>query len=78
MKWPSQSLDHNSIEKLWDHLNIEVNKTCLKSSRDLFNKLQQAWNNMSVETLNKIFEKRPRLCKAVISAKGGHFDVKEI
>jgi len=78
MKWPPQSPDLNPIEKLWDYLDVEVRKTCPQSSTDLFQKLQYAWNNISAETLNKLLERMPRLCKAVISAKGGHIDEKEI
>ena len=78
MKWPPQSPDLNPIEKLWDHLDVEVRKTCPHSSTDLFHKLQDTWNNISADTLNKLLERMPRLCKAEISAKGGHIDEKEI
>lgn len=74
MVWPPQSPDCNPIELLWDYLDREVRKTPPTSKKDLWTKLQNAFNNISDEYLDGLVQRMPRVCAAVIAAKGGYFD----
>ena len=40
--------------------------------------LQEAWNNIDAQVLSKLVKRMPRLCKAAIKAKGGHFNDKNM
>ena len=40
--------------------------------------LQNAWREIEETILIKFVERMPRLCKAVLKAKGGHFDESKI
>ena len=72
MEWPSQSPDLNPIELLWDELDRRVRDLNPTSLPTLWNCLQEAWNNIQPQTLQKLVERMPKLCAAVIKAKGGH------
>lgn len=78
MQWPPQSPDLNPIELLWEELDRSVRKYCPTSASDLWEKLQQQWHSIQENTLNKLVARMPRLCKAVIKHKGGHFDEKKV
>ncbi|GAB0089654.1 hypothetical protein DMENIID0001_042320 [Sergentomyia squamirostris] len=73
MKWPPQSPDLNPIELLWDELDREVMENKPTSKTHLWELLQKSWEEISQETLSKLTERMPRLCRAVIKAKGGFF-----
>ena len=76
MNWPPQSPDLNPIELLWEELDRAVRNNRLKSHAELWNLLQNEWKNIKSTTLDKLILRMPRLCKAVIKNKGGHFDEK--
>lgn len=78
MTWPSQSPDLNPIEKLWDELDRRVRIMSPTSVTRLWECLEDAWRNLSSETLEKLVSRMPNLCKAVIHAKGGHIDESKI
>ena len=78
MIWPSQSPDLNPIELLWDQLDRQVRKQCPTSQEDLWRILQQEWQKITAETCDKLLERLPKLCKAVIKNKGGHIDESRI
>lgn len=78
MNWPPQSPDLNPIELLWEELDRAVRKSQPTSLRDLWKILKTEWTNLQSTTLNKLILRMPRLCKAVIKSKGGHFDEKLI
>lgn len=74
MIWPAQSPDLSPIEFLWDELDRQVRKTAATNEKNFWLRLQQAWVNIPHETLQKLVNRMPRICQAVIKAKGGHFD----
>lgn len=78
MEWPPQSPDLNPIELLWEHLDRELRKTCPTSKSDMLDKINITWNAIQADVLDKLVERMPRLCKAVIAAKGGYFDESKI
>ena len=62
MTWPPQSPDQNPIEMGWDELDCRVNS---------FKTVGKAFQV-------KLVERMPRVCKAVIKAKGGYFEESKI
>lgn len=78
MEWPPQSPDLNPIELLWDELDRKVKAKTQTNIDELFQNLQEAWREIEETTLVKLIERMPRLCKAVLKAKGGHFDESKI
>ena len=73
MEWPPQSPDLNPIELLWEELDRRVRDLKPTSFPGLRDSLNEAWNNIPPQTLQKLIERIPKLCAAVIKAKGGHF-----
>lgn len=78
MVWPPQSPDLSPIEKLWDELDRKAKERLPRSTRELWQYLQEAWKEISAEYLNKLLERMPRICQAVIKAKGGHIDENQL
>ena len=78
MLWPAQSPDLNPIELLWDELHREVRKLLSKNTRELMENLKLCWRRISPETLRKLINRMPRVCKAVLKAKGGYFEESKI
>ena len=74
MEWPAQSPDLNPIELLWEHLDRMVRKKCPTSQSHLWEMLVEAWNDISSDYLEKLTARMPKICKAVIAARGGFFD----
>lgn len=78
MMWPPQSPDLNPIEVLWDHLDRCVREVNITSRDHLWRLLKEKWAAIEEETLNQLIERMPRVCAAVIAAKGGYFDESKI
>ncbi|CAK9801111.1 Transposable element Tcb2 transposase [Anthophora plagiata] len=78
MVWPPQSPDLNPIEKLWDHIDRQVRKRCPKSEKHLWEILQSEWNLIDIEVMKKLVARMTRLVNAVIKARGGYVNEKEI
>ena len=78
MQWPAQSPDLNPIELLWDQLDREFRQMRSKNTRELMENLQICWRNIKPETLQKLINRMPRVCRAVIHAKGGYFEESKI
>lgn len=78
MEWPPQSPDCNPIELLWDELDRAVRKMCPTSEKHLMKSLQDAWNAITSEKLQKLIDRMPKVCRAVLKARGGHFDESKI
>jgi transposase len=74
MEWPPQSPDLSPIELLWDEVDRQVQATRPSNLTQLENAVRQVWENITEDTLNKLIRRMPRLCEAVINAKGGYFD----
>ena len=78
MDWPPQSPDCNPIELLWDELDRNVRDKFPTSKKHLFESLQDSWRAITSETLRKLTERMPRICNAVIKARGGYFNEQKL
>lgn len=78
MTWPPQSPDCNPIELLWDELDRRIRQHSISSETDLMDKINSEWKLIGEETLRKLIERMPRVCQAVIKAKGGWFEESKI
>jgi transposase len=74
--WPSQSPDLNPIELLWEEMDRRIKKKRPTSLAGLEEIAREVWSELTPEVLNKLIERLPRLCQAVIQAEGGYFDEK--
>ena len=69
--WPPNSPDLSPIENLWSILSNDVYKDPEPKTVDqLKRRLRNAWNSISVETLDNLVKSLPRRMKAVIANKG--------
>jgi transposase len=76
MTWPPQSPDLSPIELLWDEVDRQVQAKRPSNKAELDRTVLQVWSNLQQDTLNKLIDRMPRLCVAVINAEGGYFDEK--
>lgn len=74
MTWPPQSPDLSPIELAWDELDRRVREKRPSSEKELFVCLKEGWERISGDYWKKLLERMPKLCSAVIKAKGGYFD----
>lgn len=72
LDWPAQSPDLNPIEHLWEHLKRKLNsyETFPTSISDLWERVQQEWNEIDPSTCVKLIETMPSRIAAVKKAKG--------
>jgi transposase len=70
--WPAQSPDLNPIEHLWDYLErkIEARRHQMQNLDQLRACLQDEWQKIPLDLLQKLAYSIPSLCKEVIEAKG--------
>ena len=59
----------------WCPQSPDLNPT---SAQHLWELLQDCWKIISGDDLMKLIERMPRVCKAVIEAKGGYFEESKI
>ena len=78
MNWPPQSPDLNPIEMVWDELDRRVKERQPTSAQHMGELLQDCWKSIPGDDLMKLVERMPRVCKAVIKAKGGYFEESKI
>lgn len=74
MVWPPQSPDISPIEHLWDELDRKAKERQPQNADQLWQFLQDAWQEITADYLKKLILRLPKICKAVIRAKGGHID----
>ena len=72
MNFPPQSSDLNPIENLWDHFKREKVKHQSTNKDNLWDFLNQSWNNIKAEVLIKLVHSMPNGVNAVLEAKEGH------
>ena len=78
MTWPPQTPDQNTIEMVWDELDRRVKERQPSSPQHMWELLQECWKSIPDDYLMKLIERMPRVCKAVIEAKGGYFKESKI
>jgi hypothetical protein len=74
MNFSPQSRDLNPIENLWDHLKREKVKHNPTSKDNLWDVLNQCWNNHKPPVLRRLLlaKSMPGKVEAVLKSKGGH------
>jgi transposase len=73
MDWPSQSPDLSPLELLWEECDRQVKRMKPSNLEMLEAAVRQVWNNMPADKMDKLINRMPSLCKAVIDAEGGYF-----
>jgi len=68
--WPAQSPDLNPIENLWSILDQRLKYRQVNTCEQLFNVLQNEWNALPVDLLERLVASMPSRCQAVIDSKG--------
>jgi len=71
--WPSSSLDRNPIENLWHILRTNIRKRRLKvlKKKELMYTLEEEWEKLDIELLNRLIDSMLYRLQVVIDAKGG-------
>jgi hypothetical protein len=74
MTWPPQSSNLNQIDMVWDDLDHRVKEKLPTCAQHMWELLHDCWKIIPGDYLRKLVERMPRVCKAVIKAKGGYFE----
>ena len=72
MNWLSQSPDLNTIEQIWELIDLKLDKSHVKIKETLLSEIKRSWETIRVDMLKKYIETMPERCRAIIKAKGGH------
>ena len=72
LPWPARSPDLNIIENLWGILVRDVYKDCRQfgSKKELKDAIHKSWDEISIETIQKLFDSIPNCCMSVIERNG--------
>jgi transposase len=72
LDWPAQSPDLNPIEMLWAIVKRRLNEFEEPPSgmNELWERVQQIWDEVSSETCRELIESMPKRIEAVLRAKG--------
>ena len=74
LDWPPQSPDLNPIEHLWIELKKRLNSYSNEatSMHQLWERIEETWNSISIETCMNLIESMPNRINAVLKVKGGY------
>ena len=72
MDWPPQSPDPNPIENVWKTLGERSKARNPKTTEQLWNALQEEWNKITQQDINKLISSCNRRYQSVIEARGLH------
>ena len=74
MQQPTQSLDLNSIEHLWQHLKtkLEEYEEPPKGVTELWERVEKEWEGIDAAVCRNLIESMPRRIEAIIKAKGDY------
>ena len=78
LNWPSNSLDLNPIENLWEVLKNKVADKQPSSAKDLKDDIKEVWiRELSPAYCRTLVESMPRRLEMVIKNNGGHMKYSE-
>ena len=77
LDWLPQSPDFNPIENLGDLLKQKVAKTRPGNLDQLWERIKEAWGQISQEEINRLINSMPERMKLAISAREGQLDIKD-
>ena len=69
-RWPAQSPDLNPIENLWSIIDQRIKNRRPAGKEELFQIVQEAWNNLDMALLTKLVDSMPDRCAAVLANNG--------
>ena len=74
LDWPAYSPDLNPIEHLWNEMDHRLRKLPgnISNKDDLWNKIQQVWNEVDIEFCLKLIDTMPQRIADVLKASGGY------
>ncbi len=72
LPWPSRSPDLNPIEHVWDILGRRMQSRAPGNLNQLFEALQEEWDAIPQEDLDRLIQSMPRRVGMVISKRGSH------
>ena len=74
LDWPPQSPDLNPIEHLWNEVDRRLRHLPgqISSREDLWNKIQQIWQEIDIDTCTNLIHSMPERISDVIKARGGY------
>lgn len=71
-EWPANSPDLNPIENLWGWMKRMLEPVKRTSVEDWKSKLEELWDSVSSELIEKLVVSMPQRIEACIAANGGH------
>lgn len=74
LEWPPQSPDLNPIEHMWVELKRRLNLYLEEpnSMHQLWERVQDTWNNIPIEICSNLIESMPSRIDAVLKSRGGY------
>ncbi|KAF7656371.1 hypothetical protein LDENG_00042170 [Lucifuga dentata] len=72
--WPPQSPDLSPMDLAWDELELQVRSKHPGNEKELLEFLKSAWESLPGTDFQKLQQRMPRICVAVIKARGCYFD----
>lgn len=74
LDWAPRSCDLTPIEMIWSMTDKKLSAKPIYSKETLRQRLEDEWNNVSVELCQKLSDSMPDRINKCLKAKGGHFD----
>ena len=74
LPWPAVSPDLSPIEQLWDQLGqrVAARRPAPNNRQELIDALQQEWNLIPQQRIQRLIRSMPRRCRACVAVNGGH------
>ena len=70
LPWPGNSPDLNPIEKVWDIMKKQTNKTPNKKAK-FWENITSLWYSINRKEIMALYDSMPKRVEAVYKAKGG-------